>query len=203
MKRWIAAALLLCILCTGCGLVPLTGGFSDLPRGFSGSYAGLYQSGDAGKGVYDDDEKIADESENLYAEEFMVQNCSDSKKSAVEIRFAKFHGKQQCFVVNTEDEELCRITYELKLQKGRMKLVFVSEEGSVFPLAEGDAEDARDEVDWTLPKGRNRLLLVCDGAEAGEVRWAVDRPDCFNEGTDELEPVPEITEGPPAFSISV
>ena len=82
MKRWIAAALLLCILCTGCGLVPLTGGFSDLPRGFSGSYAGLYQSGDAGKGVYDDDEKIADESENLYAEEFMVQNCSDSKNCA-------------------------------------------------------------------------------------------------------------------------
>ena len=55
-------------------------------------------------------------------------------------------------------------------KKGRMKLVFVSEEGSVFPLAEVDAEDARDEVVWTFPKKKSPLL-VCD--ECGSRRSAM------------------------------
>ena len=97
MKRWIAVALLLCILCTGCDLCRLPADFR-IARGFSGSYAGLYQVAMLEKACMMTTKKIADESENLSTLRSSWYNINPiPKKSAVEIRFAKFHGKQQCF----------------------------------------------------------------------------------------------------------
>lgn len=192
MKRMIAGALALCLLCTGCGLLAFSGVFSDLPPGFSGSYAGIYRSGDGGSGVYEDDEKIASREDNLYAEKLMADNQSDSQKSKVVISFSKFHGKQQYFKVNATEDEAHTFSYKMKTGKGRVKLVLVLPDGSVSPLAEiDDTEKADDTAEVTLPEGKTKVVLACDNAEDGEVLLSLDKPGCLDQGGEEPEPVPD------------
>lgn len=193
MKKAIAAALTLCLLCTGCSFVRLSEDVKGPPSNFSGSYAGIYQSGDGGNGVYDDDEKIAAKEENLYAEELAAQDLSDKENSKVGITFSKFHGKQQYFQFEAEDWEQHTVSFQLNVGKGRLKLVMLLEDGTVFPLAETDgAEGIDDSQDCAFSEGVCRFLLVGDNAEDGKVEIAIDKPNSLNEGEKEMEPVSSI-----------
>lgn len=186
MKRAITAALALCLLCSGCGLSEGSGAFPDLPSGFSGSYSGIYQSGAGGNGVYDDNEKIAGKEENLYAEKLSAQDRSDKETSKVEVAFSRFNGKQQYLQFDAEDWEQHVVSYRLKVGKGRLKLVLLLEDGTVFPLAETDGMDAvEDSQDCAFSEGVCRFLLVGDNAEDGEAEISIDKPDSVNQNREE------------------
>ncbi|WP_195985442.1 hypothetical protein [Clostridium sp. D33t1_170424_F3] len=187
MKRIAAAALAVCLLLSGCAVSALDSvwetAFSDLGPDFHGSYANFRMAGGAGKGVYDDDEKICSWFESVSVKEMKAQPKEESDSTAVEISFDKFHGKQQYFYMDLTEEQETQIGYDMQIEEGRLKLVLVHGADELQTIAEIEAGDEAEEtIDLSLEEGEYRLLLVGDEALNGSAELTLNIPGSYNEG---------------------
>lgn len=128
--------------------------------GVSNSKKNIYSS------MYNDNERIAQESENHTHTTYNISNNSDDN---IEFQYGGFSGVDTIWILKSKDDEEITLDYDSKVNSGDFKAVLVNPEKEVQNILEG-ADQGNKKI--KLTKGEYRFKLVGNDAN-GKVKLSI------------------------------
>lgn len=116
--------------------------------------------------TYNDNEKIAQQSENHTHTTYNISNNSDNN---IEFQYGGFFGVDTIWILNSKDDEDITLDYDSKVNSGDFKAVLVNPKGEIENILEGTDKGNKT---IKLTKGEYRVKLVGNDAN-GKVKLSI------------------------------
>lgn len=127
------------------------------------------------KSIFDDDTKIVKEADSY----FFQKKVGNHTKTKTDFDYEKFTGKFTLYNLNVNADTAYEFDYDITINGGRLKLVFVNPDDKVEIITD---KTAKGKASINLKDGRNRIILIGDES-GGSILLTMTESDGVNIST--------------------